>query len=130
MIKYFAYMEELLENQCDQTCEIILGMFACAHNKETGGQLTVAGLEKRRVVLLGKLERFRDQGEAMNQIALNLIAAKKTQEAFEWLQRMRNLGAAHGFFLLESAACLGAVLNPKPKAQNPEPESPAKSLRF
>ena len=111
VIKYVAHMEELLENQCDATCELILRIFATAYCQSPcyRESLHVARLQERRVVLLGNLGRFRDQGEAMNQLALNLMPIKqnKQKEAGQWFERMRKLGEQHFFFSMESRACLG-----------------------
>ena len=63
-------MEELMAHQTDSYCEAILKVFAGSHFSEfqaTGRRdhaVASAGLIERRVELLGKLQRFRDQGEA------------------------------------------------------------------
>ena len=58
--------------------------------------------------LLGKMERFRDQGGMMCEHASTLLnVAGKREEGEGWLSRARDVGAAHGFFSVESSACLG-----------------------
>ena len=68
-------LEELLENQSDATCVLLLDVFRKAH-LHVGGfdvgcalnnhALKAVALEKRRIDLLGKLQRFRDQGHCIN----------------------------------------------------------------
>jgi hypothetical protein len=64
-------------------------------------------LEERQIPLLGKLQRFRDQGEAMCRLSNILHLLERNNEAATWYQRARDIGAAHGFFSLESRACKG-----------------------
>jgi len=54
-----------------------------------------------------KLQRFGDQGEAMCKLASILPVLKRNSDAATWFQRARGVGAAHGFFSLESKACEG-----------------------
>jgi len=59
---------------------------------------------------LGKLQLFRDQGKAMCFIAemcFKCSFLERRSEAEKWNQRARDVGAAHGFFSLESKACIG-----------------------
>ena len=65
------------------------------------------GLEERRIPLLGKLQRFRYQGDAMCNLSNMLRLLERKSEAATWCQRARDVGAAHGFFSLESRACAG-----------------------
>ena len=65
------------------------------------------GLQERRIPLLGKLQRFWDQGEAMCDLSTMLCVLERNSEAATWFQRARDVGAAHGFFSLESTACMG-----------------------
>jgi hypothetical protein len=69
--------------------------------------LSLIRVGERRVDLLGKMERFRDQGELMCMIAVSLFQIGKQQEAVGWLERARKVGEAHGFFSVECQACLG-----------------------
>ena len=68
---------------------------------------TIVGLEKRRIELLGKMQRFRDQSEAMCSCAGSLLLLQRKDEGLRYYQRARDLGAAHGFFSAECSACLG-----------------------
>jgi hypothetical protein len=64
-------------------------------------------LEKERIELLGKMQRFRDQSQAMCTCACNLVLLKRKDEGLRYFQRARDVGAAHGFFSAECNACLG-----------------------
>jgi hypothetical protein len=106
-------MEELLENSSNWECIADLNVFIIARTMgqlATGSRdrsISVARLQERYVELLGKMERFRDQGEAMCNLARALNFAGKREEGERWLQRARDVGAAHGFFSVESKACVG-----------------------
>jgi hypothetical protein len=65
------------------------------------------GLVDRCIPLLGKLQRFRHQGEAMCSLSDILRLLDRDSEAATWFRRARDVGAAHGFFSLESRACIG-----------------------
>jgi len=80
VISWEGRMEELLESRPDpSTQETLLAIFSEAHKKlcfETGSNEhadRVIRLTARREVLLSKLQRFRDQGEALHQIADHLL---------------------------------------------------------
>jgi len=113
VLKWKGRMEELMARQSDDFCSGILEAFSNAH--QTGWQATgskdharsCVGLEERRIPLLGKLQRFRDQGEAMCSLSIILRLVERCSEAATWYQRARDVGAAHGFFSLESKACMG-----------------------
>jgi hypothetical protein len=113
VLKWEGRMEELMALNSDDACSSILTAFSGAHQagyRATGSTdhaRSFAGLEERRIPLLGKLQRFRDQGEAMCGLSDVLPLLKKNSEAATWYQRARDVGAAHGFFLLESKACIG-----------------------
>jgi hypothetical protein len=106
-------MEELMALSSDDACSRILLVFCNSH--QTGWQATgntdhtrsFVGLEERRIPLLGKLQRFLDQGEAMCSLSIMLRSLGRNSEAAPWYQRARDVGAAHGFFSLESKACMG-----------------------
>ena len=91
----------------------ILGAFSKAHISGWSTTLSqdhvcsFVGLEERRIPLLAKVQRFRDQGEAMCRIAQMLLKLDRTRDSATWFQRARDVGAAHGFFSLESTACRG-----------------------
>ena len=113
MEELVASVEELMAQESDEACSEILQAFSRAHKwgfHETGlivHAQSFVGLVERRIPLLGKLQRFRDQGEAMCSLADILRALERNSEAATWSQRARDVGAAHGFFSLESRACMG-----------------------
>ena len=109
------------EGENDNACNTILQMFKGAHqleacsassvstnngtrSKGTAHMVAIVRLSKRRINLLGKMQRFRDQGEEMCQVA-NIPGNR--QDALKYFQLARAVGAAHGFFSVESSACLG-----------------------
>ena len=106
-------MEELMALRSDDYCSWILVVFSRAHRMEwqaTGNKdhaRSYAGLVERRIPLLGKLQRFWDQGESMCILSNVLRLLLRKREAATWFQRARDVGAAHGFFSLESKACIG-----------------------
>ena len=139
VLKWEGRMEELLGNVPDDTSyDYILGAFLAAHVdglSSTGSKdhvLSVIGLEERRVKVLGKMERFRDQGGSLNSIAEHKLALGERAHAKKYFNKARDLGAAHGFFSAESRACLveaiiatlsfqPSTLHPPPSPLNPNP---------
>jgi len=113
VLKWEGRMGDLMAGMPDKSCEMILGVFSQAHKfgmTSTGNKqhaIKVVALETRRVELLGRIERFRDQAEAMFQIAHYLDRLGRRQEAAVYYQRMRDVGEAHGFFSAECRACQG-----------------------
>jgi hypothetical protein len=113
MLKWEGRMEELVARQSDDVCSGIFRTFSAAHQmgyQATGSEdhaRSCIGLEERRIPLLGKLQRFRDQGEAMCNLSDILCFLERKSEATTWYQRARDVGAAHGFFSLESMGCIG-----------------------
>ena len=113
ILKWQGRMEELMAGRTDTGCAYILEIFSIAHKRgwnSTGSKdhaRSCVGLQERRIPLLLKLQRFRDQGEAMCDIAFNLYSLKREREAASYFQQARDVGAAHGFFSLESKVCLG-----------------------
>jgi len=113
VVKWEGRMEELMALQSDDDCSGILLNFSNAHL--SGVQATgrkdharsFVGLAERRIPLLSKLQRFRDQGNAMCRLSDMLRFLDRHSEAATWHQRARDVGAAHGFFSLESTACVG-----------------------
>jgi hypothetical protein len=83
-------MEEIMEGQPDDICHVILKSFQAAYLTgcvPTGSQhhaISAIRLGEDLVALLGKMERFRDQGEEICQIADNLFEDGKHQEAAEY----------------------------------------------
>jgi hypothetical protein len=106
-------MEELMAHQSGDHCCFTLSVFSEAHHmgrQENGSNdhmRSFVGLEERRIPLLGNLQRFWDQGEAMCSLSNMLRLLERKSEAATWYQRARDVGAAHGFFSLESTACSG-----------------------
>ena len=113
VLKWEGRIEELMAPRSDDACSSILIAFSGAHR--TGFQATGSkdhvrsclGLVERQIPLLGKLQRFRDQGKAMCALSGILHSLDRKSEAATWYQRARDVGAAHGFFSLESTACMG-----------------------
>ena len=119
VLKWEGRMEELLEHltevaDCDLT-EVLdcLDAFLDSLMLEKGPAINPQSalphirLRKRRVELLGKMERFRDQGEAMCGCGTMLVGIGQRQEGERYFQKARDVGAAHGFFMVESQACIG-----------------------
>jgi hypothetical protein len=113
VVKWEGRMEELVALRPDDVCSEILSVFSEAHHTglhatgRTDHALSYVGLMERLIPLLGKLQRFRDQGEAMCSLSDILRFLERNSEAAIWFQRTRDVGAAHGFFTLESKACTG-----------------------
>jgi len=109
-------------------------------SKGTAHMVAIVRLSKRRINLLGKMQRFRDQGAEMCMVACSLVSSNRPG-AVRYYQLARAVGAAHGFFSVESAACLGlgklllhngpdeegtdllrnALVYPKPYTLHPKP---------
>ena len=113
VLKWEGRMEDMMKNQPDASCNAILQVFSDAHmwaRASTGNDehsLSIVRLETRSVEVLGKMQRFRDQGEGLCRVADQLLGLDKRQEAETYLQRARKIAEAHGFFLVECEACLG-----------------------
>jgi hypothetical protein len=116
VLKWEGRMEELMENAHltdGNGSNAVLSNFIRAHElgfRATGNTdhaLSVSELTKRRVALLCKMERFRDQAAALCSLAYHLIVAGKREEAAGYFENARGIGAAHGFFSAEFSACLG-----------------------
>jgi hypothetical protein len=114
VLRWEGRMQELMAHQSDDDeCSRILLLFSNAHQmgwQATGNKdhaRSFAGLVERRIPLLGKLQRFRDQGEAMCAVGSTFFSLESKDDAKTWYQRARDVGAAHGFFSLESRACIG-----------------------
>ena len=120
VLKWEGRMDEMMEGQPDVICKLILRRFMAAHN--TGKLSTVSEtlpnrsphhslssirLAEQLIDFLGKRQRFRDQGEAMCDLADDLRWAGRGQEASSYYQKARKVGEAHGFFSVECRACLG-----------------------
>jgi len=115
VLKWEGRMEELLArcSSDDYKCSKILYCFSQARARgygATGSEdhaRSCVILEERRIPLIGKLQRFWDQGKTMCELSDILRSLDRKSEAVSWYQRARDVGAAHGFFSLESTACEG-----------------------
>jgi len=114
ILKWEWRMEELLEYLTeDADRELCLGAFLDANAVAEESAFTSQDafseirLQKRRVELMGKMEHFRDQGEAMCTCGDTLVFDGQRREGERYFQKARDVGAAHGFFLVESRACAG-----------------------
>jgi len=113
VLKWEGRLEELVACQSDDACLMFLSCFSSAHLSgfhETGCKdhaRSHVGLVERCIPFLGKLQRFWDQGESMCSLSSILRFLDRDSEAATWYQRARDVGAAHGFFSLESTACMG-----------------------
>ena len=114
VLKWEGRMEEMMQNQPDAGCIAILARFSRSHAfgfNATGDAehaLSNIRLEKRRVEILGKMQRFRDQGEALCRVADRLLdLGGRQQEAEGYFERARKIAEEHGFFSVECESCLG-----------------------
>ena len=113
VLKWQGRMEELMTGKSDESCNEALINFQIGHRLaldstgNTAHSLSIIALEERRVKLLGKMQRFRDQGGEMCALADSLHGAGRKQEAGVWYHKARDVGAAHGFFSVECEACYG-----------------------
>jgi len=113
VLKWEGRLGQLLEERSDATRDFFLYNFTWAHTSgmhatgSTDHALAAVRLLDRRIELMGNMQRFRDQGEAMCDAADHLLFALKRQESLLYFQRARDVGAAHGFFSVECMACLG-----------------------
>jgi len=107
-------MEEMMGGRPDATCSTILKLFITAHSglghsgvDARDHLLSAARLMERRIGLLGRMERFRDQGQVICAFGINLVLLGREEDAAKQFERARAVGAAHGFFSLEANSCLG-----------------------
>ena len=113
VLKWEGRMEELMSGQPAAMQESILAIFSTAHHyglNATGSKdhaVSIVRLDEQRVELLGNMERFRDQGSCLCNLADYMCGQGKEKEGEQCYQRARDIGAAHGFFLLECTSCLG-----------------------
>jgi len=113
VLKWERRMEEIMEDGPDAACNTILAVFVDAHRmafNSTGSKdhsLSIVRLETRHAEVLGKMQRFRDQGRALCSVADILRCLGKRQEAEGFFQRARKIAEAHGFFSVECRSCLG-----------------------
>ena len=113
VLKWEGRMGQLMADKTDAHCDVILEMFATAHGRGMDARgsrhhtLSGIALQERRVELLGKMQRFRDQGDALCILAEHLLALRRDQESIFNFKRARGVAEAHGFFSVECMSCLG-----------------------
>jgi hypothetical protein len=114
VMEWEGRMEEMMEHAPDDAdCTVILLMFANAHTRaflstySEVHSLSIVRLDTRRAEVLGKMQRFRDQGEALCRAAGYLHDLGRQQEAEGYFERARKIAEAHGFFSVECRSCLG-----------------------
>jgi hypothetical protein len=117
VLEWQGRMEELMEGQPVDLCELVLRIFRTAHTNSVTFEGVdvhaeeVVGLEIRRIELLGRMERFRDQGMAMCNVADNLNVMGRRAEGLKYFKRARGVAEAHGFFSVECQSCIGLGKN-------------------
>jgi hypothetical protein len=106
MLRWESRLEELLLS-LDKTKhpELILG-FAVANYRQ-GLFAKAATLLQRVVQVLGKLERFSDQGGNMCKVGECFLILDDAKGAETWYQKARTLGEKHGCCGSEGRASLG-----------------------
>jgi len=115
VLKWEGRMEEVFARQPDDSQASIAQTFASNHEDGLAatGRIEHARSfvkwQERRIALLGKLQLFRDQGEAMCVLG-KILQLKSEEEATSMYQRARKVGEAHGFFSVECRACQGLGL--------------------
>jgi len=113
VLKWEGRMEELIEGAPDHVCVISLERFSIAHMEKHQQTLQdhhahkAVRLRERGIGYLVRLERFRDAGETMCDMAETLGALRQLEEAASHFQRARDIGVQHGFFVVECKACKG-----------------------
>ena len=113
VLKWEGRMEETMEGKSDAVCSNVLHVFAQAHalgfnsTFNSDHALSIVHLDSRRVEVLGKMQRFRDQGDTMCTVADHLLFLGLLPQATDYFQRARRVGEDHGFFSVECKSCLG-----------------------
>ena len=116
MLQLESRMDDLMDSvrtDGDFVQILILSRFSSAHimafqarpGKED--EIACARLLERQIPIHGRLQHFSDQGHDMCKIAAILARHGSTPESETWFERARKVGEAHGFFSLESVACIG-----------------------
>ena len=110
VLKWEGRMEEMMENRSDAGCNAILALFVHAHGEafnSTGSKddaLSIVRLQTQNVEVLGKMQRFRDQGVALCIVAEQLLFLGKQQEAEGYFLRARK--SENGEASLTKGLCL------------------------
>ena len=95
VVKWCGRMEELLQTCPNDICSKILDYFVSAHITlcfRHSSVSEVLKLAERRFELLAKMERCRDQGEAMHKYGVMLLAMEnRRKDAAKLLERSRKV---------------------------------------
>jgi len=105
LLRWESRLEELLTLD-DSTNLQMIDAFACA-NLGQGHFGQAASLCQRLVQLLGKMERFSEQGADMCRVGDCFIRLNDAKSAERWYQKARMLGEKHGCYESEGRASLG-----------------------
>jgi len=106
VLRWESRLEELLLTMDDARQSYLIYKFAFA-NFTQGLLAKATSLFQRRVQVLGKLERFREQGAGMCQVGECFLLLNDAKGAETWYQNARKLGEKHGCYESEGRACLG-----------------------
>jgi hypothetical protein len=106
VLRFESRLEEMLLTAFESRHPELISSFATAHLVQ-GHYVEAASLFQRRVQLLGKLERFRDQGADMCQVGECFLRLNNANSADAWYQKVRKLGEKLPCFELECTASLG-----------------------
>jgi hypothetical protein len=114
VLKLEKRMEELVVNfpggmPTNRILSIFLKAHADGYNQsgDPGHARSYIRLLERQIPLLGKLQRFWDQGDLMCNMGSMLYQLDSNSKAAASYQRARVVAEQHGFFTLESRACTG-----------------------
>jgi len=114
MLQWESRMDDLLDScRTDGDLVKILSRFSNAHimafqaRPGREDEDACARLLERQIPIHGRLQRFSDQGQDMCKIAAIFAGHGRTIESETWFERARKVGEEHGFFTLESVACIG-----------------------
>ena len=106
MLWWESRLEELLLVTVEATHPELISGFAGANFFE-GHYEKAASLFQRSVQVLGKMERFAEQGGDMCRVGDCFLRLNDVRCAETWFQNARKLGETHGCYVVECAACLG-----------------------
>jgi hypothetical protein len=114
VLKWGWRVDELLGWQPDDWGrKVVLTSFITAHKAALSATLSKEHasapilLLEQLVILLGKMQRFADQGEAMCEMGKHLLFLSRQRDAASWFVRAREIAAANGFFFIECNSCMG-----------------------
>mmetsp|Transcript_47592 Transcript_47592/g.112960 ORF Transcript_47592/g.112960 Transcript_47592/m.112960 type:complete len:270 (-) Transcript_47592:42-851(-) len=123
VLKHEGEMEAMMAARVDgnpnASRERLFDEFAKAH-WALGNHAKAARYHERRVEMLGKVQRFRDQGDAMCQVANCLQSAKDVDGARKWLKKACYLAKENGYFSVECNASMLLGLQDLREERTPE----------